>query len=231
MNKIAAMEVFRHHGWLARMPAPFREQVLAQSDLMRLKADEAVYGVGDETGGLYGVASGCVGLHLSGADGERTLTHLGQAGFWFGDAAAIGKHKRLITVVAMVGTELLRLPRAAMLRIAAADPDAWLHFAGLLSSNVARSFALISVLRRDDPVERIGALLLSLAGEPGHYQPRVPGSQADLGAMANLGRSTVNSALAELAARGLIRSGYGRTEIISRTALQDFVGLAADTAA
>lgn len=196
--------------------------------MTRLTRGRSAFEAGDEAGGIFGVVSGCIELHIASAGGAPTLTHIGQPGLWLGDIAAIGKHRRLISAVAAADTELLRLPRACMIRIAAAEPNFWLHFAELLSANFARSFGVIGMLRRDDPVQRIAALLLNLSGDPDYLQLRVPGSQSDLAAMANLSRSTVSSALAELARRNLIRTGYGAIDIIDHNGLTTFLAMSGE---
>jgi CRP-like cAMP-binding protein len=219
LNKLAAMNVCKEHGWLARMPFAFRDQVLQSCDHIKLRAGQAVFEVGDEAGGIFGVASGRLGLHVPALGHEPTLSFVGGPGFWAGDLAAVAGVTRRTSLIACCETEVLRLSRASMMRLTMADPEAWLHFAELMAANFATSLATIGMLRRADPLARFASLLLNLAGlqQPMHTLTL---SQAELAAMAAVSRTTTSNALGELEKRGLLRRGYSSITII------DFDGLA-----
>ena len=218
MNKLAGMDVCRNQGWLARMPPAFREQVLTSCDFLRLKAGQAVYEVGDEAGGIFGVASGRLGLHVPALGEEPTLSFVGGPGFWAGDLAAVAGIARRISLVACCDTEVLRLSRASMIRLATTDPAAWLHFAELMAANFETSLATIGMLRRADPIARMASLLLNLAGRQQRAH-KLTMSQTDLAAMAAVSRTTTNNALAELEKRSLLRRGYGSIIILDHEGL------------
>ena len=200
------------------MPMAFREQVLQSCDHIKLRAGQAVYEVGDEAGGIFGVASGRLGLHVPGLGHEPTLSFIGGPGFWAGDLAAVAGVARRTSLIACCETEVLRLSRASMIRVARGDQDAWLHFAELMAANFTLSLATIGMLRRSSPVARIAALLLNLAGRQ-QRTPRLSLSQADLAAMAAVSRTTLHSALAELEKRGFVRRGYSSITILDHDGL------------
>lgn len=202
------MNVCKEQGWLARMPTAFCDQVLQSCDHIKLRTGEAVYEAGDEAGGIFGVASGRLGLHVPALGNEPTLSFVGGPGFWAGDLAAVAGVARRISLIACCETEVLRLSRASIIRLTRADPEAWLHFAELMAMNFATSLATIGMLRRADPLARLASLLLNLAGR---QQPKdtLILSQTELAAMAAVSRTTTNNALAELEKRGLLKRGYG----------------------
>lgn len=218
MNKLGAMNVCREQGWLARMPIAFRDQVLLSCDHIKLQAGQAVYEVGDEAGGIFGVASGRLGLHVPALGHEPTLSFVGGPGFWAGDLAAVAGVTRRTSLIACCETEVLRLSRASIIRLTAADPEAWLHFAELMAANFATSIATIGMLRRADPIARFASLLLNLAGRQEPIDTLTQ-SQTDLAAMAAVSRTTTNYALAELENRGLLRRGYASITIIDHERL------------
>lgn len=196
----------------------FRDQVLQSCDHIKLRTGQAVYEVGDEAGGIFGVASGRLGLHVPALGQEPTLSFVGGPGFWAGDLAAVAGVARRTSLIACCETEVLRLSRASMIRLATADPAAWLHFAELMAANFETSIATIGMLRRADPIARMASLLLNLAGR----QQRVDTltvAQADLSAMAAVSRTTTNNALAELEKRGLLQRGYGSISILDHNGL------------
>ena len=172
------------------------------------------------------MVSGRLGLHVPALGGEPTLSFVGGPGFWAGDLAAVAGVARRTSLIACRETEVLRLSRASMIRLAREDHDSWLHFAELMAANFALSLATIAMLRRADPIARMAALLLNLAGR----QQRIPilaSSQSDLAAMAALSRTTTNNALAALDKLGFVRRGYGTLTIIDHDGL---VGIEASDA-
>ena len=212
------MEVCRTQGWLARMPVAFREQVLSSCDHIKLRAGQAVFEVGDEAGGIFGVASGRLGLHVPALGREPTLSFVGGPGFWAGDLAAVAGVARRTSLIACCETEVLRLSRASMIRLARDDHEAWLHFAELMAANFALSLATIGMLRRTDPMARMASLILNLAGRQ-QQSVVVSSSQTDLAAMAAVSRTTTNNALAGLEKLRLIERGYASITILDRDGL------------
>lgn len=218
------MEILRTRGWLTQAPSGFREAVLSRCDHIHIRATQSIYEVGDDTGGIYGIAQGSVELHLPSAGGQPTLTFLSGPGLWLGDVAAITGRSRQLSVLAKADTHVLRLSRAEMQRVTLEDPLAWLQFAELLAMNFTLAMRMIAVLRYDSPVQRLSALLLTLAATEPDGQLKAKVSQAELAAMANLSRTTVNAALAELEDTGLVRRAYAAVEIADVAGLQDLTG-------
>lgn len=217
MHKLAAVNVCRTEGWLARMPSAFREQVLLSCDHLALRTGQEVFAVGDETGGIFGVAAGRLGLHVPALGSEPTLSITVGPGFWVGDLAAVAGVTRRTSLIACCDSEVLRLSRASMVRLTAGDPEAWLHFAELMAGNLELSILTIAMLRRNDPVARIAALLLNLAGRR-QCGASLPLSQMDIASMAALSRTT-NRALADLEKQGLIRRGYAVITVLNHDGL------------
>lgn len=210
-------------GWLAEVPAGFRAAVLSRCDVLSVAPDEAVYHVGDESGGFYGVAEGQVGVHGAPHGAGATLLHLVGPGFWTGEFAATTQQVRIIALVARTPARVLRLSRAAFLRIAEQDPQAWRHLSVMVVRNTARAIAIINALRRDSAAERLAATLMNLAAEVAETPAVIHASQDDLGALAHLSRGSVNAALSRLEAAGLIRRDYGAVTLNDAAALAHYI--------
>jgi CRP/FNR family transcriptional regulator, cyclic AMP receptor protein len=222
VEREAAARVVQSVGWLSTLPLPFQHVVLARSDLLHYPEATPLYDVGDDASGLFGVVEGMLELHLPWKRRDNTLAHLGGPGFWAGDAGAIAGNSRRIAIRSRPGARLFRLPRAEVLRITQEDPSSWRHFAMLLAGNSLTAIAIIDALKRDDPLERVAATLLNLVDSSHVDRPVLQASQSDVGALARLGRSSVNVALAELEQRGWLRRQYGALEIIDLAALRRF---------
>ncbi len=220
MDKRTAAEFARTHGWLATTPVEFQDEVVARADLVRLKTGQPLYAAGDDSGGLFGLIAGRLDVHLTTLGNEHSLAFVGQPGIWIGDIAAVTGQKRIMTIVASGQCEILRLPRAEMMRIVEKTPTAWQYFAAMLAQNFARAVEIIEYLRCPTPARRIAALLLNLVGERTPQALQV--SQVEMAEMTHFGRTTVQSALTDLSQLGLVRRRYATIEIVDITALRRF---------
>jgi CRP/FNR family transcriptional regulator, cyclic AMP receptor protein len=225
MERRQAEAFIRSRTWLSQTPPDFQDQMLAKCDLLHFEAGEPVYEAGDEPGGLFGVVEGRIELHLPVHDEGPTLAFIGSPGFWAGDLAAVTGRPRRIAIVAGSDCQLLRLPRAELLRIASNDPTVWRHIAVLLALNLAKAIDTVDALSRSDPAARVAATLLNLVEDDIAGPPIISASQLDLGALARLSRSAVNAALKGLEREGLICRRYNSIEVTDVTALRQFVWL------
>jgi CRP/FNR family transcriptional regulator, cyclic AMP receptor protein len=217
-----AEHVVRSHGWLSEIDRAFQDQVLAKCDLLRIGAKQNVYEVGDEPGGLFGLVTGRVELHLGMHGLEPTLAYIGGPGFWAGDAAAVRGHRRIVSVVATSRCQMFRLTRADLHRMGSSSPVLWAHLAKLLARNLARALSVIDALKRNDPDARVAAMLVNLLEELPQGHVVIDASQTDIAAMAHLGRGSVNAALKNLQTRGIIRRRYASIEVTKANGLRHF---------
>jgi CRP-like cAMP-binding protein len=216
-------QTLRRIGWLAAAPPKFQEAVLSRCDRISVAAGHSVYHFGDDVGGIVGVADGFVQIHARAHGEEPTLTHIAGPGFWTGEFATATGQPRIISLVAHSDLTLLRLPRAEFQRIAAVEPEAWHQLAVLSTRNTATALDLIAMLRRGDLVERLAHTLHLLLREVPPPSRTLQVSQADLGAVARMSRTSVNAALQVLEARGLVRPAYRGVEILVPEALRALV--------
>jgi CRP-like cAMP-binding protein len=228
VEKEAAAKVVRSGGWLSTLPAPFQDVLLSRSDLLHFPERMPVYEVGEDAGGVFGVAGGALEMHLPWRSRENMLTHLAGPGFWVGDSGAVVGNARRVTITARPDAWVFRFSRAELLRVTQEDPSSWRHFAFLLAGNSLMSIAIINALKRDDPLERVAATLLNLVDSSHGERSVLQASQSDVGALARLGRSSVNVALAELERRGWLQRRYGELEMVDVEALRRFAQGEAD---
>lgn len=219
----ADLSAFARLGWLSQVPVEFRELFLSRCDRLSVETGEAIYNVGDEAGGLYGVVEGQVGIHGTPHGASAALLHLVGPGFWTGECAAATQQTRIIALVARTPARVLRLSRAALLRIAEQDPQTWRYILLMVVQNTARSIAVINALRRESAAERLAATLVNLGAEFDENPSVIRASQDDLGALARLSRGSVNAALTRLERAGLIRRDYGAITLRDPAALASYV--------
>jgi CRP/FNR family cyclic AMP-dependent transcriptional regulator len=211
-------------GWLADQPEGVRRAILKIARLRRYPAGEFLFHAGDGEGGLYGVVSGCVGIHLPSEAGETVLAHVIRSGVWFGYGPLLRGRERSLSFSLVEPSLLFHAPLASLQGIAARSPA---HQRAILSvsdygMDIAIQVIAALLIRNSD--RRIAATLLRIApsrdGEPSSREVHL--TQAQLGEMANAERQVVNRALKRLQAKGWIRVSYGRIEIVDDAALADF---------
>lgn len=209
--------------WLAQTPPKFQDQLLSKADLLRLKKGDLLYDVGDDATGLFGVAEGHVEVHAPRAGVDATLSFVGGPGFWLGDIAAFTGQPRRVGIVARTDCRLMRVPRAEIVRLAEIDPEVWRSFSLLLARNYAKAMGIIHALKQSDPARRVAAMLAVLIEDNAAGVTIAPASQWDIGELAHLGRSKVNTSLKALESRGLIQRRYRSIDVVDAAGLRIFV--------
>lgn len=223
MNRQDACGIARQLGWLSEIHSELRDVILDRCELLHFRAEESIYNIGDEPGGLYGVVQGSIQLSLLFPEGGNGLAYVGGPGFWVGDAAAVTGQKRRMTLSAASDCHLLRLTSARLFTLADERPQVWRLVAYLASKNVILAIDIIDALRRDDSVERVAATILNLHQNGPQHGGKLTISQSDLGTLAKLSRSRTSGALNELQKKGWLSLGYATIEITDWGALSGFV--------
>lgn len=212
----------RAAGWLAETPEAFRDSVLSRVDRLDFAPGEAVYQVGDNGGGLYGLASGRLEIHTLQLGEAPSLIHIAGPGFWTGEFGAILGRPRIIALVARRRVCVLRLSRAEVLRMTEKDPTVWRWISVLAMRNTSTLLNLLNAIRCEDPVQRVALVLVNLAQEPSPVEGAVDVVQSEIGTIARMSRGSVNVALGVLEEQGLIRRVYRAVEVPDLPALAAF---------
>lgn len=105
--------------------------------------------------------------------------------------------------------------------LAAVEPGLEAALTRLVTLNLWTTLQLIAMLRRQDPVQRIAALLVILAGADLADGFDLAVTQADLASMAAVGRTTLAAGLHQMEQLGLVRPGYRRIRIERAQGLLD----------
>lgn len=225
-EKVDWQGVLATTGWLTLVPEGFRQQVLARSTLREFRRGDAIYRLGDEPGGIWGIVSGGLAVEVAPAERGPYFAHFARPGAWFGEAAIITRMPRRVGLRATRPSLLACLPLHQFEAIAAADPLAWRWLSVLSVMHTDLAISVGDDLMIRDPRCRTVALLLRMAGcRAGETGPdfEVDASQSDLASIVNLSRNAVGTILIELEASGMIETGYRRIRIRDATALRALV--------
>jgi CRP-like cAMP-binding protein len=210
-------------GWLSQAADDLRDEIERRCDLITAREARALYGMGDPAGGIFGIVSGRLDMHLPLWGEDRSLAHVAGPGWWIGDLAAFTGDPRRFDISVQCDTRLLRLSRAELGRICDRHP-AMLHHMLLMSlANQRMAIDAAEALGIAEPVRRVSACLLRIDRSGPGWDGRLDLTQGELASIAKLSRRRTNAALRELEAIGSLRLGYGEIELLDRSALSAIV--------
>lgn len=219
LSKVETDRIMGERGWLALVPAAFREDVLRHSVVRHFTAGEPVFHVGDDMGGIYGLASGTVSVSIAPAGSTPRLILLGVPGHWTGEACFLTRKPRRGDLRAVVDTTMLHLPLEVMDRLAAGNPDVVHHIATILMMSVEFLLRVIHDLQKPEADRRIASVLQRTTWIG---KVPIPLTQSDVGVMANASRKQVNAALRRFSAAGWLERSYRSITITDVVALRRF---------
>lgn len=213
----AARAALAGRGWLTKTPPAFRAAVLSQCKLRSCAAGETIFSQGDVEVGLWGLASGTIGVELSGRHRDPSFAYFTGTGFWIGAHTLVTGAGRQVGLVALRPCQMLHLSGSAFLGIVQQDPEAWRWLAVLPLLQNALAFGTLEDLLIRDPRRRCAAVLLRLAGCRGPLAVSQPEdiyvTQEQLAEMINLSRTSLGDILRAFERQGFLTRGYGKLSI------------------
>jgi len=218
MEHKAAAHFLSRIGWLSQQPAAFQRALLENVDWRTIAPGETISRAGDESGGIWGIAAGQIGMMSGLGTAESPLGDIQLPGSW-GGTGPIFRKARGADATARVESLLAFVPQPRLLRLLAANPI-WWQAVGEINTDMMFRYAigLVDMMLRD-PRHRCIAVLLRLcdcrlrdnaAGMP----VTIMCSQDEFGAMTNLSRQAAGSILREIERQGHIEVGYRSITLI-----------------
>ncbi|MCV2367984.1 Crp/Fnr family transcriptional regulator [Roseateles oligotrophus] len=203
-------------------PKPELQALAELVGTRKLARGRSLFLQGQSTQAFYAVLSGEIEARFSGLGGEVSVLEHVQPPRLFGLAAFAAAQASSYEAVARQPTQLLVFGPAAYELLMDRVPG----FARALLAEFAQRYdgtlRLLEASRHRTAAERFQLALAQLTRERGRGSPDAEGglsvkaSQAELAALANLSRQTVNQLLAQAVARGELRCGYGRLWVRQR---------------
>jgi len=213
-------------GWLSLQTELFRETILRDGHAVSLKRGKPVYLAGDDRGGMYGIISGGIGIHISAGRHLPRLVHIARAGRWFGAGPIMTDRPRTLSFVALEPSTLVHIPLVALRRLTADNADTSRRIADVSEHGLELAIWGLSDLLIARADRRIAAVLLRVTADdynlPGDDGCGFLLSQALLGEMANTSRNSVSLALGEFRNAGWISGSYNRIRLTDIEALRRF---------
>jgi len=204
----------------ARMP----EHALRGSvSLRRLAPGRSLFAQGQPATAFYGLVSGEVEARFTGLDGTVSVLELVQPPRLFGLAAFAAGQAASYEALVTQSSQVLVIGQTAYALLM----EHWPGFARALMAEFARRYdgtlRLLEASRHRSAPERFALALSQLrrdrAAGPADAQgwQTLRATQAELAALANLSRQTVNQLLQQAQAEGRLRCSYGQLHVRVRS--------------
>ena len=201
-------------------PQAFLSKVGHGKTTLKAPKGQLIFSQGDTADAVFYVQAGRVKLSVLSQQGKEAVVGILENGRFFGNGCLVGQLTCLATATALDASTILRIEKAAMIRVLKNEASfAKLFTANLLSHNVRIQKDLVDHLFNSTE-KRLAQVLLLLAGygrdgEPEGNIPKV--SQEALAALVGTTRSRVRLLLDKFRALGFIH--YNDTIQVHRTLL------------
>jgi CRP/FNR family cyclic AMP-dependent transcriptional regulator len=173
---------------------------------------EIVYRQGDPADGVYYIKAGRIQLTVVSEQGKEGVIAMLDAGEFFGEGCIAGQPVRMASASAMAKSTVVRIEKAAMIRVLHEHPAiSQMFMAFLLSRNIQIEADLVDQLFNSSE-RRLARLLLLLAnfGKEGKMQMVIPAINQDvLAARVGTTRSRINFFMNKFRKLGFIEYNGG----------------------
>jgi CRP-like cAMP-binding protein len=186
------------------------------------RAEETIHHRGDPANHLGIVMSGGVALSTIGKRGKRLITVILLRGEIYGAYPLQTGRPRTQDAHASGDTKVLTFNRKAFSTLLDADREFRDRFIILLSDVLERAVQPLDDQRRLPLSVRLAKLLLRHSRN--NPQRIVELTQSEMAQLLAVSRYALGNDIGKLAREGLVKTGYGRIEVVSREALRKWVG-------
>ena len=187
-------------------PKTFLTKVDSGKNILRCRKKQILFSQGDAADAVFYVLGGNVKLTVLSRKGkEAVITILGKGEF-FGEACLTGQLARTITATALEDSTIMRIDKAAMIRVLHKEPTfAELFMSYLLSRNIRIEEDLVDQLFNSSEKRLARSFAARSFGKESQLEPIIPKiSQETLAEMVGTTRSRVNFFLNKFRKLGFI---------------------------
>ncbi len=219
-SRIAALPT-ESRSWLDNVSTQTQQALSGAARKITLTRGQTLYERKAEPTGIYLIKQGHMRITFQSGSGAHHLLKIGAPGGVVGDLACVDGFPYPVFVEAMTSCTLEFIPKKAFETLRALYPD----INGALLTHFARlSRTMINMMEvtfLGNTHARVASRIAFLSREYGSLELTL--SQTDLGLMVGLSRQATNSALKDLSALGLIKTQYGKIDILDVSGLVQFI--------
>lgn len=210
--------------WFAELDDALQRALLDGARVRALVDGEVLFARGDPPTGLFAVVDGAVRVTGVTAEGREVIATRLEPPTWFGEIAVFDRQPRTHDAIADGAAVVLQVPQAELDALLAHEPRWWRDLGVLVATKLRLALAAMEDAAALPVAGRLARRLVMLArghgDHAGHHRRIVTASQEQLASMVGASRQTVNAALKDLEARGVVRVTYGHIELVDWEALR-----------
>lgn len=203
--------------WFSACAPALQAQLLHLGRVRALAHGTSLFARGGEADGLCCVLAGALRIGALNADGDSALLAWLEPYQWFGEISLIDGRPRTHDAVADGPTQVLVVPREALLAWLDVHPAMWRELARLACRKLRVLFVAVEELAQLPLEERVWRRLQLVAQGYGSREAprrRIRLAQEVLAQMLGVSRQSINKALKTLEAGGRLRLHYGEIELL-----------------
>ncbi len=217
-------EILQLNPWFRSLPGALADGLVEQGVVLSVR-DKLLFAEGDPPNGLFALLSGEVHIRHSSDDGGASVLEIVRPGGWFGDTGMLDHQPRSSDAFAEGRASLLQISGPVFERLTAAR-EHYACFTRRVCSQYRQALTHIVSTSRLPLKVRLARRLINLAESRGVHADAglridLRLSQEALADMLGVSRQSLNPALRQLQAQGLISLGYATIVV------RDLVKLAA----
>jgi CRP/FNR family transcriptional regulator len=221
MKKIDALKKTEMFGSL---PSGELNKVAESCVERHLKKGETLFSAGDETRGLFVIASGSLRAFRTNEEGREQTIHVERAGTTMAEVPVFDDRPYPSTVSAEEDSDVLFISKEDVKRLCLQHPAIALSALKLLASRLRKTAALVESLSLREVDQRLAAFLLQEFKEKRLKKLQLP-TNSDIAARLGSVREVVSRAFAKLESEGLISVDKHRnTQILDEEKLRSYSG-------
>ena len=142
-------------------PKAFLAKIEGGKTISKYQKDQTVFAQGDDADGVFYIRSGKVKASVISEHGKEAVVAILGSGDFFGEGCLAGQPKRMVTVSAMSDSTIVRLAKAAIIRVLHDEPAfSEMFISHLLARNIRIEEDLIDQLFNSSERRLARALLL-----------------------------------------------------------------------
>jgi CRP/FNR family transcriptional regulator, cyclic AMP receptor protein len=213
--------------WISKFPTALRDALIDKIVWRKFGAGDVIYSMSEEASGLYAIASGQAKVIGKASDDNEVLISLTHPGEWTSFLPLIDAMPQPFSLVASRSSIVAMLPRAAVDAVIGQDVVGLRVLYAPMTGILRYLYEYLIETNQRGPLRLVAQRLYDLARCT--FQPSTSPrdfvddlTQHDLAMATGLSRPTVNRAIKELDAAGLIKIGYRKISIVDPAALAQF---------
>ena len=205
--------------WLTTIPPKVRAEFIAKIRIKSVGPETILFSEGDAPTAYLGLLSGEVGIRKFTLNGDESLLTKLTPVHWFGEMSFLDKQPRTHTAIALTEVALATVNASDVQRMLKKHSSLFEAFVLQLCYHTRLLYSAIDDFMLMSPERLLAKRMLELLRQS-KYEHSVVCSQDELARLVGVSRQSVNRTLSQWERSGLIERGYGKIDVLSKSAIE-----------